>query len=128
MRWVPGRDALFIDVLPVNGGWRDPLTGKWSLAEAHQTIAGAIWHPETGRANLEADLWQALHDAIARARKGRPHFPVVLFCRADCWMGWNAARRLARNGYGDIYWYADGIEGWRQAGRALQDVEPVTVH
>ncbi|MFM2371642.1 MAG: hypothetical protein RIS85_1364, partial [Pseudomonadota bacterium] len=42
--------ALFIDVLPVEGGYRDPVTGIWRLSQPHATIPGALWHPETGRA------------------------------------------------------------------------------
>ena len=47
-------------------------------------------------------LWHALEQEVRRARRARPGMPVVLFCRTDCWMGWNAARRLARQGYVNI--------------------------
>ncbi|MBT0669844.1 rhodanese [Novosphingobium profundi] len=127
LRLVPGRDALFIDVLPAQGGWRDPASGIWSLAVAHQTIAGALWHPETGRCAPDRLVWHGLAAAVAEARRADPARPVVVFCRTDCWMGWNAARRLAREGFTAIYWYAEGIEGWRAAGRELVDARPVTV-
>jgi hypothetical protein len=47
-------------------------------------------------------LWRALDAAVARFARRHPGRPVVVFCRADCWMSWNVARRLARL--------------WRQAG------------
>ena len=123
---VPGRDALFIDVLPAEGGVRDPATGRWRLAQSHQTIPGAVWHPEVGRASPDPVLWQGLVDAVERARAKNPKLPVVLFCRADCWMGWNAARRLAAAGHDNIWWLAEGIEGWRvEAG--LVKAEPVAI-
>lgn len=121
------RDALFIDVLPVESGHRDPATGQWRLSQPHETVPGALWHPETGRSPVDPVLWRGLEEAVATARRGRPHLPVVLFCRTDCWMGWNAARRLAKGGVHRVYWLAEGIEGWHTAGRALVPVEPVVV-
>ncbi len=123
----PGRDALFIDVLPVESGVRDPETGIWRVASPHSTIPGSLWHPETGRAPPDPLLWRGLMDEIAKARMERPDLPVVLFCRTDCWMGWNAARRLAREGVEDVHWLAEGVEGWHAAGRALEPATPRTI-
>ncbi|WP_244018803.1 rhodanese-like domain-containing protein [Novosphingobium organovorum] len=127
LRLVPGRDALFIDVLPVESGWRDPQNGVWRLAEPHGSIPGALWHPETGRGAPDPRLWAALREAVARVRAQHPDWPVVLFCRADCWMGWNAARRLANEGVTQVYWYGEGIDGWHAAGHVLSPVSPVLV-
>jgi len=123
---VPGRDALFIDVLPAMGGVRDAKTGQWRLGEDHLTIPGAVWHPEAGRGDPDPALWQALVAEVARARRNRPRLPVILFCRTDCWMGWNAARRLAREGHDNVWWLAEGIEGWRRF-EELVVAEPVLV-
>lgn len=123
----PGVDALFVDVLPVEGGVRDAATGKWSLAVQHETIPGAAWHPEAGRGEPDPLLWRGLRDAVQTARARRPALPVVVFCRSDCWMSWNAARRLAREGFSEVYWLAEGIEGWHQAGRVLVRAEPITI-
>lgn len=122
----PGKDALFIDVLPAQGGVRDARTGQWRLSEPHLTVPGALWHPEAGRADADPVLWQGLVAAVRQARRERPHLPVVLFCRVDCWMGWNAARRLASEGHGGVWWLAEGIEGWRER-EALAAVEPAVV-
>lgn len=127
LRLRPGEDALFIDVLPAEGGVRDAATGKWRLAAQHETIPGAAWHPETGRGSPDAVLWQGLRNAVQAARARRPALPVVVFCRSDCWMSWNAARRLAREGLGQVYWLAEGIEGWHEAGRALVPARPVVI-
>ncbi|MFM6830622.1 MAG: rhodanese [Novosphingobium sp.] len=119
--------ALFIDVLPVEGGYRDPASGVWRLSQPHTTIAGAQWHPETGRTAPDPLLWAGLVRAVTAARKDHPRLPVVLFCRSDCWRGWNAARRLARGGVAHVYWLAEGIDGWNGASRVLVGVEPVAV-
>ncbi|WP_066554847.1 rhodanese-like domain-containing protein [Croceicoccus bisphenolivorans] len=122
----PGRDALFIDVLPAMGGVRDASTGQWRLGEEHLTIPGAVWHPEAGRSEPDPALWNALVAEVERARRTDPHVPVILFCRTDCWMGWNAARRLASQGQTNIWWLAEGIEGWRKSNE-LVIAEPVIV-
>lgn len=127
LKLVPGRDALFVDVLPVEAGHRDRVTGQWRLSQPHETVPGATWHPETGRSPVDPVLWDGLRAAVANARAGKPRLPVVLFCRTDCWMGWNAARRLAQAGTARVYWLAEGIEGWHGAGRDLVPAVPVVV-
>lgn len=123
----PQGDALFIDVMPVEGGVRDPQTGQWRLSQQHLTIPGAQWHPETGRAPVDPDLWRGLEQAITKARQKRPGLPVIIFCHSDCWMSWNAARRLARGGVPNVWWLAEGTDGWHAAGRKLIDAAPTTV-
>ena len=118
-----GADGLFLDVLPAEGVVRD-ADGHWSLAEPHETIPGALWFPETGRAPVDPALWRALAEHVAAWRRDHPHGPIVVFCRADCWMSWNAARRLARAGMAGIFWLPEGIDGWHDAGRALVGVTP----
>lgn len=121
---VPGRDALFLDVMPAEGGVRDGQSGTWRLSKPHSTIPGAAWHPEAGRMPAEPALWNALEAAARSAPSGKP---VILFCRVDCWMSWNAARRLAAGGLGDVFWLAEGTDGWHGAGRELVAALPVTV-
>jgi len=106
----PGRDALFIDVLP--------------LGPDHQTIPGALWLPDAGRSGVHPALWAKVGQAVARFRVRHPGAPVVVFCRADCWMSWNAARHLARDGVGNVTWLAEGIEGWHEAGGDLVPAHP----
>jgi PQQ-dependent catabolism-associated CXXCW motif protein len=110
LRLHPGVDAMFIDVLPAEGAVRDSATGKWTLAAQHETIPGAAWHPETGRGDPDPVLWSGLRQAVLAERAKHPAMPVVVFCRSDCWMSWNAARRLAGEGLGNVRWLAEGIE------------------
>jgi len=119
-----GDDALFLDVLPAEGALRDAGSGHWTLAEPHETIPGALWFPEVGRAPVDPALWRALTGRVAAWRRDHPHGPIVVFCRADCWMSWNAARRLAREGVAGVTWLPEGIDGWHDAGRALVAVVP----
>ena len=123
----PSRDALFIDVMPVEGGVRDSVSGVWTLSSEHLTIPGALWLPETGRAPVDGDLWAALEARIAAARAAAPDTPVILFCRTDCWMSWNAASRLALRGIANVHWLAEGTDGWHAASRPLVVAVPIAV-
>jgi PQQ-dependent catabolism-associated CXXCW motif protein len=49
---------------------------------------------------------------------------IVTFCLSDCWMSWNAARRLRAMGYTHVRWLAEGTDGWRDAGLPLVQVMP----
>lgn len=124
LRLSPGRDALFVDVLPAEGARRDPATGAWLAAPAHSTIPGARWFPEVGRAAPDSGLWAGFAGAVAQVRQRRAGWPVVVFCRADCWMSWNAARRLAMGGLPGVLWLAEGIDGWHDRGRPLAPAVP----
>lgn len=115
--------AIWIDVLPAEGAYRD-AQGRWHLAQVHQTIPRALWFPEVGRSNPEPALWRAFAARVADERRKRPSAAIVVFCRADCWMSWNAARRLARSGMTRVRWYADGIEDWHAKGGTLVDARP----
>lgn len=123
----PHTDALFIDVMPVEGGVRDPVTGRWTLSQDHLTIPGALWYPETGRSPVDTHLWRALEQKVRQARSKGPYYPIIVFCRADCWMSWNAAKRLAESGIDNVWWLAEGTDGWNAAGRDLVVAEPVAV-
>ncbi len=118
----PGEDALFLDVMPVESGVRDPVTGEWTINTPHLTIPGAVWHPEAGRMPADDDLWRAFEH---QARQATPTRPVIVFCRVDCWMSWNAAKRLAESGIDNVWWLAEGTDGWHSDGRDLVVAIPI---
>ena len=124
LRLKPGKTALFLDVLPAEGGVRNPATGRWALATPHDSIPDALWFPEVGRAPPDPALWEDFLAAVRAARARHPHWPILVFCRADCWMSWNAARRLAMAGVPGVFWFAEGIDGWHDAARALAPATP----
>lgn len=121
---VERRHAILIDVMPAEGGVRDPVTGAWRLAKPRASIAGAAWFPEAGRGVLEPAIARWFEQGVASLRGKRDARPLILFCLADCWMSWNASRRLAKAGYRNVYWFADGTDGWAESGRPLVEVRP----
>ncbi len=120
VRALQRREARLIDVTPAEGGHWDIARREWRLAEGHETIPGARWLPEAGRGDAPSGTIRWLL-AAAPADKSRT---VIVFCLADCWMSWNAARRLVAGGYRDVRWFADGIDGWRERGWALAPAKP----
>ena len=48
-----------------------------------------------------------------------PQRLLVIYCQADCWMSWNAAKRALSYGYPNVAWYPDGTDGWERAGLAV---------
>jgi PQQ-dependent catabolism-associated CXXCW motif protein len=40
---------------------------------------------------------------------------LVIYCQADCWMSWNAAKQALSYGYTNVAWYPEGTAGWQRA-------------
>jgi PQQ-dependent catabolism-associated CXXCW motif protein len=62
---------------------------------------------------------------LGRLSGGRLDTKILIYCLADCWMSWNAARRALSYGYRAVYWYPDGTTGWEAAGLPLEPSIPV---
>jgi PQQ-dependent catabolism-associated CXXCW motif protein len=120
--WRSGE--LFIDVNPALGAVRDAESGRWTLAEPHASILGAHWFAESGRGQLFPEREASFLRDVRRLVAARLRWTVVVFCLADCWMSWNAALRLRRAGLGNVRWFADGLDGWKDKGFEVQDASP----
>ena len=120
--WKKG--AAFVDVLghiprPVNlpSGtiWREKV---------RMDISGSIWLPDTGYGALAAATKSYLRLGLERVTQGDRAKLVVIYCRRDCWMSWNAAKRALTMGYTNVAWYPEGTDGWEAAGLPLQEAKP----
>jgi PQQ-dependent catabolism-associated CXXCW motif protein len=85
-----------------------------------------LWLPDVGRGALTPQLEAYFRDHLDAATKGRRDVAVVFYCRADCWMSWNATKRAAGWGYSRLYWYRDGTDGWEAAKLPMEEREPVS--
>jgi len=117
--------VVFIDVYPPRGLGADPIDGSWRNSEAHETIEGSTWLPEVGRGYLEPDHVSYFERNLELLSNGDKKTPLLFYCTADCWQGWNAARRALRWGYEIIFWYPNGSDGWLEEGHALVPAEAV---
>jgi PQQ-dependent catabolism-associated CXXCW motif protein len=123
---IAASHPLLIDVLPAP---RKPQGMKPSmlwLPPPHLDLPGSIWIPDAGRGALAPSFEAWLRATLARLTKGDITAPMVFYCQAECWMSWNAAKRVASWGYRRVYWYPDGVDGWKKAGLPLAPATPLT--
>ncbi|WP_323716447.1 PQQ-dependent catabolism-associated CXXCW motif protein [Paracoccus aminovorans] len=109
----------FLDVLPRQQRPDNLPEGTLWNAPPHRTIPGAVWLYDTGYQQLAPAETARLADGLALATRGDKAAPVVIFCKADCWMSWNAAKRAVGLGYTAVNWYPRGIDGWQDMGGEL---------
>lgn len=93
--------------LPPGTLWMTPL---------HRGIPGSVWMPGVGRGAIPPDFAAWFRARLAALTGGNRHRRVVFYCHPDCWMSWNAARRAIHDGYREVFWYPEGLEGWQAAG------------
>jgi len=121
--WRAGT-GVFIDVLPrppkpqnlpADTVWRD---------KPRLNIPGSIWLPDTGYGRLAEATEDYLRQGLARASGGNNARLLVVYCQADCWMSWNAAKRVLSYGYPNVAWYPEGTDGWQRANLPLAESQP----
>ncbi|KGJ10882.1 PQQ-dependent catabolism-associated CXXCW motif protein [Paracoccus versutus] len=120
------RGLPFIDVLPRTARPEGLPEGTLWNAPPHLSIPGATWLHGTGYERLSPVEQARLAEGLARLSGGDKAAPLVIFCKRDCWMSWNAARRAVALGYRGVIWFPDGIEGWQEQGGGLEPVSPAT--
>ena len=117
--------AAFVDVYPRVKRPEGLPEGTIWRAPRHDTIPGAVWLWDTGYEQLNPDEQARLADGLAAVTGGDKTAPLVIFCRADCWMSWNAARRAVEAGYSAVSWFPGGIDDWQaEGGDDLVRAEP----
>lgn len=116
---------VLIDVLP------SPRRPEGLAADAlwqpkhRRNIPGSVWLPNTGFGVLPVEEEAYLRQNLERLTHGDSARRLVIYCMADCWMSWNAARRAVSWGYTAVTWYPCGTDGWQAAGLPLTTATPV---
>ena len=88
-------------------------------------LPGSVWLPNVGLGSLSPEFADYFADNLATLTGGDAARPLVFYCDANCWLGYNAAKRAVREfGYSNVYWYPDGVEGWQEAGLELVEIPP----
>lgn len=100
------------------------LNGQFVGDEAHENIPGSLWLANAGEGAGEARWLDYFAHHLQQASGGDHTRALVIYCKSDCWLSWNASKRAAALGYTHLYWYRDGIDAWRQAGRPVQTATP----
>ena len=122
---IESGDVVAVNVLKLD---RSTLPGgPWLLPKPFRQIPGSVWLPNVGLGALTPDLegyFRTHLDALTRGDRGRG---LLFYCLADCWLSWNAAKRALEMGYGRVYWFRDGVDGWAEAGLSTEEGKPVPV-
>ena len=116
---------VLIDVLPTPRPPSDRAGARIWRSKAHANILGSTWLPNVGYGELSPEFETYFEQNLARLTGGDRERQLVFYCRADCWMSWNAAKRALENGYRNVVWYPEGTDGWRAAGLPLAATAPV---
>lgn len=124
--WEAG-EVAFIDVLPREPKPADLPEGTIWRERPHDTIPGATWLPNVGYEALSPEEEVYLEGGLRAATGGDPTRAVLFFCKTDCWMSWNAAKRALAMGYQDVTWFPDGADGWAGAGFETEPAEPMVL-
>jgi PQQ-dependent catabolism-associated CXXCW motif protein len=120
--WREG-NATFVDVLPLIPKPELPEGTVWQ-EEQRFDIPGSIWLPDVGYGALTPEMEAWYRDSIEALAAGDTSRTLVIYCKADCWMSWNAAKRVVSWGFSGIAWYPDGTDGWEAAKLPLEERQP----
>jgi PQQ-dependent catabolism-associated CXXCW motif protein len=116
--------ASFVDVLPRAPRPRDLPAGTVWHDKPRANIPGSVWLPDAGYGELAPSMAEYFSKGLERATDGDRARMLVLYCLADCWMSWNAAKRALSLGYSNVAWYPEGTDGWLAAGLPLENATP----
>ncbi len=120
--WKTGA-VVFIDVLPRPPKPKLP-EGTIYREKPRRSIPGAIWLPNVGYGRLADVTDTYFRDHLKAATKDDKNAPVLIFCLEECWMSWNAAKRVREEyGYTRVFWYPLGTDGWDFQDYPLEKVE-----
>jgi PQQ-dependent catabolism-associated CXXCW motif protein len=109
------KNAVLIDVSNAPRRPDNMAPGAPWLPLPHQAIPGSLWIPEVGLGEVPPATGDFFRAQLAAATGNDPARPIVIYCHQACWLSWNAAKRAISYGYLHVYWYRDGIEGWKAA-------------
>ena len=121
--WRTGT-GIFIDVLPRAPKPANLPAGTIWRDKPRINIPGSIWLPDTGYGKLAEPTENYLRRGIERATGGNRAALLVIYCQENCWMSWNAAKRVLSYGYSNVTWYPDGTEGWERANLPVAEAQP----
>ena len=121
--WKAG-GTIFVDVLAHASRPANLPPGTIWRERPHQNIPGSIWLPDTGYGALAPATENYLRSNLARVTQGDQSKTLLIYCLRNCWMSWNAAKRIVAMGYANVIWYPDGTDGWAEARLPLRESIP----
>jgi PQQ-dependent catabolism-associated CXXCW motif protein len=117
--------VLVVDVSDAPQRPANLAAGALWLPVPHPVISGGIWIPAAGRGAIAPSVDKLFRERLALGTGKDLGHPLVIYCHRNCWLSWNAAKRALSYGYRNVYWFPDGMEGWRAAGLPTTTAEPL---
>ncbi|TXH69591.1 MAG: PQQ-dependent catabolism-associated CXXCW motif protein [Thiothrix sp.] len=121
---IKNDQPILIDVMAVFLREDEGFPATWLVNEVHESLPASIWLPSVGYGVLEPKIETWFRAQLAKLTKQNFEQALVFYCVADCWMSWNTVQRVREYGYTRVYWYKEGIDGWKEAGLPLVKTEP----
>ena len=118
------KNAVVIDVSNAPLRPDNLAPGAPWLPLPHQAIPGSLWIPGVGMGEVPPAMGDFFRGQLSAATNNDPARPIVIYCHQSCWLSWNAAKRAISYGYLHVYWYREGIEGWKAAHLPTAVIEP----
>ncbi|TFV80511.1 PQQ-dependent catabolism-associated CXXCW motif protein [Bradyrhizobium frederickii] len=118
------KSGVFVDVLPRPPKPKNLPEGTVWRDAPRRNIPGGVWLPDTGYGSLPPAMDDYFQRGLTRVSGGDKATLLVIYCLADCWMSWNAAKRALAYGYSNIAWYPDGTDGWERAKLPTEEAQP----
>jgi PQQ-dependent catabolism-associated CXXCW motif protein len=118
------KSGVFIDVLPRPPKPANLPAGTVWRDKPRFDIPGSVWLPDTGYGELAEATENYLKQGVVRASGGNRAALIVVYCQANCWMSWNAAKRILSYGYSNVAWYPEGTDGWERANLPTVESQP----
>lgn len=118
------KGAAFVDTMPRDARPKNLPPGTVWRDKPREHIPGSVWLANVGYGGVSAEMADRFRSGLAALSGGDKSKPLLFYCRAECWMSWNAAKRAMEWGYSAVIWYPDGTDGWEQAGLGLEPAAP----
>lgn len=118
------KSAVFLDTMPRDRHPPNLPPGTVWRDKPRDHIPGSAWLANVGYGALTPDMDAYFRDALKTLSANDMAKPLLFYCRAACWMSWNAAKHAMALGYTQVIWYAEGTDGWTKAGLPLESASP----
>jgi PQQ-dependent catabolism-associated CXXCW motif protein len=102
------KNLVIVNVVPL-----DMDGSTFIQAKPHEGIVNSIWLPNVGYGQIDEMTKNYLVENLNLAMNNNSDTVFIFYCKIDCWMSWNAARRASLLGFKNIFWYKNGIETWK---------------
>ena len=118
------KGAVFLDVMPRDNHPANLPAGTVWRDRPRDHIPGSVWLANVGYGALSPEMESYFRSSLATLSNGDRDRPLLFYCRAACWMSWNAGKRAMEWGYTQVIWYDAGTDGWSKAALPLEKAEP----